>query len=99
MRFRFKTEKLKELYTLEKNEAKYPSAVVDRFFDVMSVITYANDERDLYSLRSLHFEKLKGEREGQRSLRLNKQWRLIVILEVNEEGKVLLILDIENHYR
>ena len=31
--------------------------------------------------------------------RLNDQWRLIVLPERNEEGKSVLIVDIEKHYQ
>ncbi len=63
----------------------------------MSVIEAAVDERDLYTLKGFHFEKLKG-RPGERSLRLNGQWRLIVSLEKDSEGTYLLIIDIEDYH-
>ncbi len=63
----------------------------------MSVIDAATDERDLYALKGFHFEKLKGRGED-RSLRLNKQWRLIVSLEKDDDGSYLLIIDIEDYH-
>jgi toxin HigB-1 len=99
VRFKFKKRKLEELYTDEKNVQKYPN-VVDDFFDVMAIIDAAKDERDLYALKGLRFEKLSGKREksGQRSLRLNKQWRLIVSVEEDKDGTYLLIIDIEDYH-
>ena len=87
MRFYFQTKKLEALYTEEKNAHKYPG-VVDDFFEVMAIIDAAVDERDLYAQKGLRFEKLQGKRgkEGQRSLRLNAQWRLIVTLAEDEQG-------------
>ncbi|TVQ24863.1 MAG: plasmid maintenance system killer [Leptolyngbya sp. DLM2.Bin15] len=98
MRFQFRDKKLEALYTEEKNAHKYPS--VDDFFEVMAVIQAALDERDLYANKGLRFEKLSGQRgkQGQRSLRLNKQWRLIVTLEADEEGSYLQIIDIEDYH-
>jgi toxin HigB-1 len=54
----------------------------------MAIIAAALTERDLYANKGLRFEKLVGQRgkQGQRSLRLNKQWRLIVTLEEDKEG-------------
>lgn len=54
----------------------------------------------MYALKGLRFEKLKGKRgkQGQYSLRLNQQWRLIVSLEEDEEGKYILIIDIEDYH-
>ena len=74
--------------------------VVDDFFEVMAIIAAAESEQDLYANKGLRFEKLSGKRgkENQRSLRLNKQWRLIVILEKDELGKYVLIVDIEDYH-
>lgn len=71
MRFEFKNKKLEALYYTEKNAHKYPN-VIDDFFDVMSTLESAKDQRDLYALKGLRFEKLKG-RKDERSIRLNKQ--------------------------
>jgi toxin HigB-1 len=99
VRFRFKDKKLEALYTEEKNAHKYPH-VLDDFFEVMAMIDAALDERDLYANKGLRFEKLVGQRgkQGQRSLRLNKQWRLIVTLGADEEGVYLQIIDIEDYH-
>jgi proteic killer suppression protein len=66
----------------------------------MTVIAAAADERDFYALKSLHFEKLEGKlgKEGKRSMRLTKQWRLIVSLETTEAAcKEVLIWKIDKH--
>ena len=99
VRFYFQTKKLEALYTEEKNAHKYPG-VVDDFFEVMAIIDAAVDERDLYAQKGLRFEKLQGKRgqEGQRSLRLNAQWRLIVTLAEDEQGNYLTIIDIEDYH-
>lgn len=98
MRFHFENKKLEELYTSEAGAKKYPAAVVEAFFDVMAIIDAAPDERDLYALKSLHFEALKGDRAGERSLRLNKQFRLIVRLERDEEGSLVAVIKIEDYH-
>ncbi len=74
--------------------------MVDDFFEVMAIIDAAVDERDLYAQKGLRFEKLKGKRgnQGQRSLRLNDQWRLIVTVDENKEGNYLTIIDIEDYH-
>jgi len=56
--------------------------VVDEFFEVLRIVDAAAGIGDLYAFKSLHFEKLSGDRSGQRSLRLNRQWRLIVTVDV-----------------
>ncbi|MGD0141370.1 MAG: type II toxin-antitoxin system RelE/ParE family toxin [Tepidisphaeraceae bacterium] len=63
----------------------------------MQVIRNANDERDFYKMQSLHYEKLKGKRSHQRSMRLNLQFRLIVEIE-QHNGKAVVIVGVEKHY-
>lgn len=99
VRFRFSNKKLEALYTAEKDAHKFDRAVVDAFFDVMAMIEAAKDERDLYGLKSLHFEKLKGDRKGQHSLRLNQQWRLIVLIESDDQGNVIVVVDLVDYHR
>ncbi len=101
MRIRFKRQRLRDLYYKGEGVRDYPKAVVEAFFRIIGTIEAAPDERDLYALKSLHFEKLEGQRgnRGERSLKLNDQWRLIVLLERDDEGKLVLIVDIEKHYQ
>jgi len=69
-----------------------------RFRKVMQVIRAAVDERDFYRLKSLHFEQLGGPRKGQRSMRLNKQWRLVVELRGAAPRKKVGICGIEDYH-
>ncbi len=89
---------VKKLYTEEKGAHKYPAGVVDAFFDVMAIIANAPDERDLHNLKSLHYEKLRGERNHQRSLRLNRQFRLIIEKDEDKRGRFLWIISIEDYH-
>lgn len=98
VRFRFKTKKIQDLYTTGKGSKKYPESIIDAFFELMSVIDAARDERDFYALKSLHYEKLKGKRKNQRSLRLNVQYRLVIQVNEDQQGKYLEVLDIEDYH-
>ncbi len=98
MQFKFKKKKLADLYYEEKGAHKYPPEVVDAFFHVMSVIEAAVDTRDFYNLKSLHFEKLKGSRKNDYSMRLNKQYRLTLQIIQQLDGNSLLLLDIEDYH-
>ncbi len=72
---------------------------VDRGFrKVMQVIRAARDERDLYALKSLHFEKLKGDRSHQHSLRVNKQWRLIIELRKQARPTRIGLVTVEDYH-
>ena len=98
MEFRFKTNRLEALYTTKKNAHDYPEGVVKSFFKVTSLISAATDLRDLAAIKSRHFEKLQGDREGQYSMRLNNQFRLILELQEHAGGKYLLIVEIADYH-
>ena len=100
MRFIFASKKLELLYTDRVGATRYPPEVVDAFFEKMFVIQSARDENDVRTIKSLHFEKLQGERglRGKRSIRLNRQFRLILRLETDEQGKLVCIISIEDYH-
>jgi proteic killer suppression protein len=98
LQFKFK-KKLEDLYFEEKGAYKYPREVVDAFFYVMSVIEAAIDIREFYNLKGLHFEKLKGSRRDEHSMRLNQQYRLTLLIDKREKEDSLLILDIEDYHK
>lgn len=52
---------------------------------------------ELKGYRSLNYELLKGDRQGQISLRLNKQYRLIITKVINDE-LLIYIEEISKHY-
>ena len=64
----------------------------------MNLIRSVPHEAELYKWKSRHFEKLKGDRQHQRSLRLLEQWRLIVEAEEREDGNCLAIKEIVNYH-
>lgn len=76
----------------------YGPAIVKAFRRRLQGIRAAPDERDFYMLRSWHFEKLKGPRQHQYSMRLNDQYRLIVELEGSGNGKRIRIVGIEDYH-
>jgi len=49
-------------------------------------------------MKSLHYEKLRGKRDGQRSIKLNDQWRLILEIDRDRNPLEIVIKEISNHY-
>lgn len=78
--------------------AGFSAPVVKAYRKRLQYIRAAADERDFYALKSLHFEKLKGDRDGEHSMRLNDQWRLILRLEKRSEGKLVVVISIEDYH-
>lgn len=77
---------------------KWPAAIVKAYRNRLNFLRQALDERDFYAWRSLRFEKLKGNREHQFSLRLNDQWRLVVELDGEAPKKAIVIVGIEDYH-
>jgi proteic killer suppression protein len=78
--------------------AGFSPAIVRGFRKALQAIRAAHDERDLYASRGLGFEKLKGKREHQCSVRLNKQWRLILEFKEGRELEKVHIIGIEDYH-
>ncbi|MGY4281224.1 proteic killer suppression protein [Bradyrhizobium sp. LM2.7] len=78
--------------------AAFDRATIKGFRKTMQIILAAPDERDFYALKGLRFEKLEGQRSHQRSMRLTKQWRLIVELHGEAPKKVVRIIGIEDYH-
>ena len=98
MHFEFADDGLLKLYS-EGGGRHYPSEVVDVFLKRIRHIEAATTEQDLRTPPSLRFEKLKTKQfEGKCSMRLNKTWRLILSVEQDQDGKYILIHEINRHY-
>ncbi len=95
---RFKDESLEKLEREADYDAGFSVAIVKAFRKRMQQIRSATDERDFYSMRSLRFEKLKGDRKYEYSMRLNDQWRLILKLETDGPSKRIVVVGIEDYH-
>jgi proteic killer suppression protein len=98
MEIRFKEQKLDRLETDGTFDAGLSREIVRAYRKSLQIIRSAPDERAFYSLKSLHFEKLKGNRDHQHSMRLNKQWRLIIELEGIAPNKLVAVISIEDYH-
>lgn len=58
----------------------------------------ATDPQDFRKLKSLHFEKLKGSRSHQHSIKLNDQFRLILELTQSENRWMVDVISIEDYH-
>lgn len=99
MNFEFADSELIKLYTEEKGDyARLDKAVRDRFFLAMDRISAIIDFDELREWRGGRLEELKGNRQGEYSVRLGDQYRLIFTREESEEGPFLKILKIEDYH-
>ena len=97
MKIRFRDASLDDLES-KAGDAGWPPGVVKAYRKRLQLIRAADDERVFYGLKSLHYEKLKGNRKHQRSMKLNDQWRLVLEIEGNAPNKVVCIVSIEDYH-
>jgi toxin HigB-1 len=94
----FADDNLKRLAEDITYDGGFDRSLVKTFRMRVQLIKAAQDERSFYNLKSLHFEKLKGNLDGLYSMRLNKQWRLILELRKGHSDKLVIILSIEDYH-
>lgn len=98
MEVRFRDGRLDRLETDPKFDGGFSQAVVRAFRKRLQFIRDTPDERVFYQMRSLRFEKLKGKRKHQYSMRLNDQWRLILELDDQAPTKVVVVVAVEDYH-
>lgn len=101
MKIAFQNKWLLELYESgdSKKLRKFPKGIADSFFEVVQVIESVGTIQDLFAFPSLKFEHLSGKRKHQHSLRLNKQFRLIVELDNMVHPTTFTLVDIEDYHK
>ena len=98
MEVAFADESLDQLEIDPRFTGGYAAAAVSAFRKRIQMIRSAPDERDFYALKALHFEKLKGKRGHQFSMRLNDQWRLILEFKGKSPNKTVVIVEIADYH-
>lgn len=98
MEVEFAKKELERLATDPTYTAGYPPEVVKMFRRRIQFIVAAPNDLALRNQRSLRYEKLKGPRADQRSIRLNQQWRIILTVRTEQEQRLVTILDIEDYH-
>ena len=104
MKIVFEDSALAELYvsgtTTNSQYRKLAKDVVKQYVKVVNYIRAARRIEDLYCIKSLHYEKKKGDLNGVDAVWINKQYCLLFNSSPNEEGIVVnaLLFEISKHY-
>ena len=98
MEIEFEDKVFAQLETDTTFDGGYSKAIVRAFRKRTQLIRSAPDERDFRSMKSIHFEKLRGKRSGEYSMRLNDQFRLILQIKGKGKDKVIVIRSIEDYH-
>lgn len=98
MRIRFADPKLQRLATEKRFTNGLGPDLVKAFRKAVGFLTQCVDERDIRGIPGYRFKKLAGDRDDQWSMRLNDQFRLIVQLKADEDGKLIVVLQVLDYH-
>lgn len=98
MRIVFADDGLALIETDEAGATRLPVGVIKSARRKLTLLRAAIDDRSLRNWKSLHYEKLKGDRESQGSIRLNDQYRMVFELNEEAEPQTVTILKIEDYH-
>mgnify|MGYP000858009795 CR=1 FL=1 len=106
MKVEFEKEYLRDLYETGKTKDKkhrFQPQVVNGYVKCVKALLRVIRMEDLFLIKSLNYEKLKGVKDGLSSVRINDQYRL-EFYEISNPNNVFEIeicelRDITNHYK
>ncbi|MBR1935009.1 MAG: type II toxin-antitoxin system RelE/ParE family toxin [Muribaculaceae bacterium] len=104
MNVSFENKALEELYihgsTKDSRYKRLSHDIIVRFIKVVNYLKSARRLEDLFLMRSLHYEKKKGDLKGVDAVWINRQYRLLFRTSPNEGGIIVnaLLLEISKHY-
>ena len=100
----FENKALEELYTTgttqDRQYKRLSKNIVKRFIKVVNYLKAARRIEDLFLIKSLHYEKKKGDLKGVDTVWINDQYRLLFYSSPDKSGIVVnaLIFEISKHY-
>ena len=104
MNIEFENPALEELYTVgatqDRQYERLPKDIIRRFVKVVNYLKAARRLEDLFFIKSLHYEKKKGDLNGVDAVWINDQYRLLFHSSPDETGIIVnaLIFEISKHY-
>ncbi|MCY4027681.1 MAG: type II toxin-antitoxin system RelE/ParE family toxin [Acidobacteria bacterium] len=97
MEIEFRDARLALVETDRASETRLSAAVINSLRNKLVVLRAASDERTLRNWKSLHYERL-ARSVDQRSIRLNKQWRLVFTIDTKTKPNRITVLGIEDYH-
>lgn len=104
MNIEFGNTALEELYTTgstqDQQYRRLSKDIVKRYIKVVNFIKAARRIEDLFLIKSLHYEKKKGDLNGVDAVWINEQYRLLFTSSLDADGIIVnaLLIEISKHY-
>ena len=98
---RFENKRVFELYELDVKSCvskyKFAKHIIEKYKLRIGQLIDAPDLKTISQIRSLNLEKMKGDRKGQLSIRVNDQFR-ICFKELNDKEITIEILELTDYH-
>lgn len=101
----FEKEYLRAMYETGQcadKKHRYQPAIIRKYIQTINLMRKLHNVMGLCQYNSLRYEKLKGDKAGLSSVRVNDQYR-IEFKEYTEDGETIAticnIVDLSNHYK
>ena len=102
MNIDFENTALEELYTTGATQDHQYKRLqpIKQYVKLVNYIKAATRLEDLYRIKSLHYEKKKGDLNGVDAVWINDQYRLLFKSSPDETGIIVnaLLFEISKHY-
>lgn len=102
----FEKDYLEQLYEIGKAKNKkyrFQKTVIKKYKNTIDKLKVANQIEDLFPIKSLNYEKLKGDKNGLESVRVDQKYRIEFIssIEGDEPNSITIcsIVELSNHYK
>lgn len=105
MEIKFDKEYLQELYDTGKTTDKkhrFQSQIATKYCKTVDILESVTGIEDLYRYNALHYEVLKGDKDGLESVHVNDQYRIeFKTTKVVSETVITIcnIVELSNHYK
>lgn len=102
MEITFEKDYLRELFydgEAKDKRHRYQPYIVRKYINVVNILDSVDKPTDLFRYRSLHYEKLVGDKAGLESVRVNDQYR--IEFKTSAKGEIIIcnITELSNHYK
>ena len=98
----FEKDYLRELFydgEAKNKQHRYQPHIVRRYVRVVNILDSVVKVTDLFRYRSLHYEKLVGDKAGLESVRVNDQYRIEFRSSAKNSITICNIVELSNHYK
>ena len=102
MEVKFEKDYLRELFydgVASDKQYRFQPEIVRKYVRVVNILDSVSRVVDLYRYRSLHYEKLLGDKKSKASVRVNDQYRIEFKSSEQEGITICNITELSNHYK